>query len=77
MYSRSVCVGLEKRRNLQHTAEFAKWSRWVDLSVLHIGRSACSVMQNAKMIFKQMRNLTREKKFSEKIKIIHFANVVT
>ena len=34
-------------------------------------------MQNTTIMFKQMRNLTREKKFSEKIKIIHFANVVT
>ena len=67
----------EKRRNLQHTAEFAKWPRLVNLSVLNIGRFACSVMQNTTITFKQMRNLTREKKFSEKIKIIHFANVVT
>ena len=34
----------EKRRNLQHTAEFAKWPRLVNLSVLYIGRFACSVM---------------------------------
>ena len=67
----------EKRSNLQHTAEFAKWPRLVNLSVLIIDRFACSVMQNTTIMFKQMRNLTREKKFSEKIKIVHFANVVT
>ena len=67
----------EKRKNLQYTAKFAKWPRWVNLSVLNIGRFACSVMQNTTVMFKQMRNLTREKKFSEKIKIILFANVVT
>ena len=42
----------EKRSNLQDT-----------LSVLNIDRFACSVMQNTTIMFKQMRNLTREKKF--------------
>ena len=67
----------EKRSSLQHTAEFENWPRRVNLSVLDIDRFACSVMQNTTIMFKQMRNLTREKNFSEKIKIIHFANVVT
>ena len=57
----------EERSNLQHTAEFAKWPRLVNLSALNIDRFACSVMQNTTITFKQMRNLTREKKFSEKI----------
>ena len=34
----------KKRRNMQHTAEFAKWPRWVNLSVLYIGRFAYFVM---------------------------------
>ena len=34
----------EKQRNLQHTAEFAKSRRLVNLSALYIGRFACSVM---------------------------------
>ena len=67
----------EKRSNLQHTAEFENWPRRVNLSVLDIDRFAYSVMQNTTIMFKQMQNLTREKNFSEKIKIIHFANVVT
>ena len=68
----------EKRRNLQHTAcRIRKMAQVSKLSVLHIGRFACSVMQNTKVMFKQMRNLTRGKKISEKIKILHFANAVT
>ena len=33
-------------------------------------------MQNTKIMFKQVWSLTAEKKFSEQMKIIHFANAV-
>ena len=58
----------EKRRNLQHTAEFAKWPRWANLSVLNIGRFACSVMQNTTIMFKTNAKFDKREKIFGKNK---------
>ena len=57
----------EKRRNLQHTAEFAKW-RVSKLLVLYIGRFACSVMRNTTIMFKKNAKFDNREKFFGKTK---------